>query len=265
MKRTTALLAALLWGASWGAPPAASQAPPDAPAQLLEDVARTKHNLSSIAPDQILSSATEPKPGGSRLVSSPETTEICVFCHTPHGASSEATSSVQAPIWNRSLSQANFQLYDQVWSRSFEGKLNSNQPTGYSRLCLSCHDGTIALGALRNTPGSGGFEAELGIQYATGVTAPFPAGSIPEGSGALGQDTRRLGVDLRNDHPISFVYDEALVSVDKELVNPGPPLHPPQKVGDEPLFPQGIGPMRRYSGTDLNTFDSVQCTSVRSI
>ena len=42
---------------------------------------------------------------------------------------------------------------------SFEGyEVNPpkpNAPTGYTRLCLSCHDGTIALGTVVNPPGSG--------------------------------------------------------------------------------------------------------------
>lgn len=242
--------------------------PPPSPVQILEDVTRTKHNLSAAAPDQILSSSTEPRPGTSRDVFSPETTEICVFCHTPHGAQSAATSQLRAPLWNRNLSQASYQLYDQVWSRSFEGQLNSNQPTGYSRLCLSCHDGTIALGALRNAPGSGGFNPNpeqnppVQIDYAPGVTAPFPFGSIPEGSGTATGNTRRLGVDLRNDHPISFIFDTNLVLVDKELVDP---KSPPDRPANEPLYPAGIGPMRRYPGADFNAGvpanNSIQCTS----
>jgi predicted CXXCH cytochrome family protein len=227
-------------------------------------VTRTKHNLSSVPPDQILSSSTQPRPGTSRDVFSLETTEICVFCHTPHGANSTAASQLRAPIWNRNLSQASYQLYDQVWSRSFEGKLNPGAPTGYSRLCLSCHDGTIALGALRNAPGSGGFNLDptqnppIQMTYAPGVTPPFPSGTIPEGSGSATGNTRRLGTDLRNDHAISFVFDDALASVDKELVFPGgEPIRP----ANEALYPSGIGPMRRYDGETQGVYDSVQCTS----
>ena len=261
----SALLLMLGW--LWVTSTVWSQAPapqPPSPAQILEDVTRTKHNLSSVSPDQILSSATAPRPGTSREIFSPETTEICVFCHTPHGASSVATSLLRAPIWNRNLSEANYQLYDQVWSRSFEGKLHPGAPTGFSRLCLSCHDGTIALGALRNAPGSGGFRQDLTqnpplqMEYAQGVSAPFPFGSIPEGSGTATGNTRRLGIDLKNDHPISFVYDNALAGVDKELTLPG---NPPAKPAEERSYPAGIGPMRRYDGETLGRFDSIQCTS----
>jgi len=261
MRRVLILMIALLWPVS-----AVSQAPPPpSQVQILEDVTRTKHNLSAVEPREILSSGIA---GTSRDVFSPETAEICVFCHTPHGANPTATSQLRAPLWNRSLSEASYQLYDQVWSRSFEGKLNPGAPTGYSRLCLSCHDGTIALGAIRNAPGSGGFNPNpetsppLQMQYASGVTPPFPFGSIPEGSGTATGNTRRLGTDLRNDHPISFVYDNALASVDRELTVPGNfPIRP----ASEPLYPTGIGPMRRYPGTNFNgstpANDSIQCTS----
>ncbi len=256
------LISALLWPTR----PAVSQAPPPpSPARILEDVTRTKHNLSSVPPDQILSSATQPRPGTSRDVFSPDTTEICVFCHTPHGANPDAASQLRAPIWNRSLSQASYQLYDQVWSRSFEGRLHPGAPTGYSRLCLSCHDGTIALGAVRNAPGSGGFvdipsqnTPQLQMQYGSGVTPPFPFGSIPEGSGSATGNTRRLGTDLRNDHAISFVYDNALAAIDTELTYPG---SPPDRPANEPPYPSGIGPMRRFDGETLGVYNSIQCTS----
>src|SRR3989304_8724784 len=100
----SALLLMLGW--LWVTSTVWSQAPapqPPSPAQILEDVTRTKHNLSSVSPDQILSSATAPRPGTTREVFSPETTEICVFCHTPHGAGSVATPLLRAPTWTRTL------------------------------------------------------------------------------------------------------------------------------------------------------------------
>ncbi len=227
--------------------------------QVLEDITNTKHNLSSVDPSRLLSSGTLPRSGTERDAKSAPggTSEICVFCHTPHGASAPG-ATFRAPIWNRNLDyQAGrtYQLYDQVWSFSFEGVLNDaagQRPTGYSRLCLSCHDGTVALGNVINAPGSGGY---LGRVPMTGNLGP--GGTIPQGSGDLTGDTRRLGLDLRNDHPISFAFDQALVAKDQELVNPGPPLQYPAKVSD----PTPLSPARRYPGNDPNVYDSVQCTS----
>lgn len=217
---------------------------------IVEDIRNTKHNLSSIPPAGIV-----------RNIYTEQTTEICVFCHTPHGASSEAASTLRAPIWNRNLSSARYILYDQVWSTSFEAyEVNPskpNAPTGYSRLCLSCHDGTIALGSVINLPGSGTSLAPLNMVYPTGQTPAGGAGTMPTGSGVTTEDTRVIGTNLQNDHPISFIFDSALAGRDEELVDPGPALVPPAKVSD----PTPISPLRRYSGADLGRFDSVQCTS----
>lgn len=227
--------------------------PPPVPVPLvpsvLEDIRNTKHNLSSIPPVGI-----------ERAVYTEQTTEICIFCHTPHGANTDA-SGINAPLWNRNLSTARYILYDQVWSTSFEGYEKSpkpNAPTGYSRLCLSCHDGTIALGSVVNPPGSGIYYPPLDMIYPTGQAPAGGAGTMPVGSGVSTGDTRVIGTNLQNDHPVSFLYDTSLALQDEELVDPGPPLRElSQRVGD----PTPISPLRRYPGTDLTSFDSVQCTS----
>src|SRR4030067_1744818 len=233
-----------------------SQVPPSPPPvpvpltpSVLEDIRNTKHNLSSIGPSD-------------RAVFTQQTTEICIFCHTPHGAvGDEEAAGLKAPLWNRRLSTARYILYDQVWSTSFEGcEVNPpkpNAPTGYSRLCLSCHDGTIALGSFVNRPGSGTSFSPIDMLYPTGQAPSGGSGTIPVGSGITTGDTRVIGTSLQNDHPVSFVYDSSLAVRDEELVAPGPPLVPPAKVGD----PTPISPMRRYPGTEMTKFDSVQCTS----
>ncbi len=246
------------WPTSAGAQPPPPP-PPPVTQQVLEDITNTKHNLSSVDPQQLLSSGVLPRPGTARDAESQPggTSEICVFCHTPHGASTTG-GGFKAPIWNRNLdyqATRTYQLYDQVWSFSFEGALNDavgQRPTGYSRLCLSCHDGTVALGNLINAPGSGGYKGNIPMTGNLG-----PGSTIPPGSGDLTGDTRRLGLDLRNDHPISFKFDQALVVQDQELVNPGPALQSPAKVSDT----TPLSPLRRYPGNDPTTYDSVQCTS----
>ena len=66
-------------------------------------------------------------------------------------------------------------------------------------MCLSCHDGTIALGDVlsRSSP----------IPFAGGIT------TMPDGTG-------RLGTDLSDDHPISFVYSASLANQSGELISP---------------------------------------------
>ena len=65
-----------------------------------------------------------------------------------------------------------------------------------SSLCLSCHDGTTALGSLLNDPGD-----------LTDTTSKL-----------LGP--ANLGTDLTNDHPVSFTFGAALIGADGELQAP---------------------------------------------
>jgi len=113
------------------------------------------------------------------------TTEICIVCHTPHNAD---VSVADAPLWNHSLSAvATYTLYASGTMNSVPG-----QPDGSSKLCLSCHDGTVAL------ENFGGVTS--GTNFMTG--------------GAL------VGTSLSNDHPISIDYDAALALADGGLHNP---------------------------------------------
>jgi len=63
------------------------------------------------------------------------------------------------------------------------------QPTGPSRLCLSCHDGTVALGAVLQP--SGGIDMSV-------------SGGIPSARPSY------LGTFLSDDHPVSFSYSDSL-------------------------------------------------------
>lgn len=101
------------------------------------------------------------------------TGEICVVCHTPHnGAIVQNT-----PLWNHALSTATFTLY--AGAGTLDGTIG--QPSGVSLLCLSCHDGTVALDS---------FGGNNGSQPMTGDAL--------------------VGTDLSNDHPISITYEAGL-------------------------------------------------------
>lgn len=116
--------------------------------------------------------------------------QICVACHTPHGANVSVTD---APLWNHALTTQVYTLY----STSPTLNATPGQPTGTSRLCLSCHDGTVALN-----------------NYGGGVVgAPeFMTGSEAVGAAAQGS--------LANDHPISITYNTALSTADGGLYDP---------------------------------------------
>jgi predicted CXXCH cytochrome family protein len=113
--------------------------------------------------------------------------QICYFCHTPH------TLLPVAPAWSREQSAI---IYTPYWSPTLEASVG--QPTGTSKICLSCHDGTIARSSVPDPADPGG--RRIG---------PF----------RLSQRAN-LGSDLSDDHPISFVYDSGLALEDRELVDP---------------------------------------------
>ncbi|MFQ5735608.1 MAG: cytochrome c3 family protein [Thermodesulfobacteriota bacterium] len=138
-------------------------------------VAGTKHNFGKLSTADIKSA---------------DSSEICVFCHTPHN------SNPSGPVWNR---QDTGSTYDVYASQTLAATLSPNapvlgQPTGSSKLCLSCHDGTMAIGSLLNMPGKG-------LGGTLNVTGPgVTSGKLTSAS------TSYIGTDLRDDHPISFEY-----------------------------------------------------------
>ena len=118
------------------------------------------------------------------------TTELCKFCHTPHLAQAVAG----APLWNHQTTLATYTLYS---SATFSGASSQTQPGPTSRLCLSCHDGTVAIDSFAN-------------------------GGVPRAGTQFMPSTNRVGGggSLTSDHPIAFNYNAALVALDSGLVTP---------------------------------------------
>lgn len=113
------------------------------------------------------------------------TAEICVFCHTPHGA------SASAPLWNKGLGGTGFTLYS---SATLDSVL---LPVGsISAACLSCHDGVGGLDNMINAPGSGGYNAG-------GASAGY---TWSVGTNLMGAGITNLGPNLVNDHPVGAAY-----------------------------------------------------------
>lgn len=73
--------------------------------------------------------------------------QVCVYCHTPHGAS----SNVKAPLWNRTVNAAS--SYTTYASTSLSQQ--AVNPGDASLTCLSCHDGSLPVDSIINMPGSG--------------------------------------------------------------------------------------------------------------
>lgn len=113
--------------------------------------------------------------------------QICITCHTPHNA----IAATGAPLWNHTLTAATFTLYTNLISSTFNA--TTTQPGGTSKLCLSCHDGTVDLDAFTGKAGA----------LSGKITGP-----------AL------LGINLSTHHPVSFAYNTALASSDGGLKDP---------------------------------------------
>lgn len=144
---------------------------------------------------------------------SPSESEICIFCHTPHNA--QAT----APLWNRAVPAQPFTIYG---SATLDGQVD--QPTQSSRLCLSCHDGAVAIDAY------GGGQAAPQMMAIGDVY--YPGSPYGEGGPNIGGNyAGNTGVSaLDDDHPISLRYDDALAAADGQL-------RPPSELaGNLPLF-----------------------------
>jgi predicted CXXCH cytochrome family protein len=146
-----------------------------APGQLsAAGVASSAHNLSPTGPGRVKAATAA---------------GVCEFCHIAHGGDEVA------PLWSRRNPTAVYQPYSSSTAVARPG-----QPTGSSLLCLSCHDGTIALGEMINRSSA---------VLMSGGNSRMPPGR------AL------TGTDLSDDHPISFQYSESLASENGELRSPG--------------------------------------------
>lgn len=190
----------------------------DGESQTVSDVASTAHNLSATGPGNVAATSQ---------------TEVCVFCHTPHGA----TNELGAPLWNRAMSSATYTTYtsSSLDAETIAGQLA--QPAGSSRLCLSCHDGTLAIGMVNVLGG------EQNVSIA--MTGTGAGDTMPPGAGDQTGFTRNLGTDLTNDHPVSLTYDTTLATTDGELLDPAANPHigirSPGVRPAVPLEPTGAG------------------------
>ncbi|MEW6109619.1 MAG: hypothetical protein AB1632_10700 [Nitrospirota bacterium] len=142
---------------------------------------QSKHNLS------IYSALT---------VKSTTEREICIFCHTPHN------SSPEAPLWNHDITTATYTYYWSPSMNAYSSVASAPPVDGYSKLCLSCHDGTVALGAVRSRT------TDIQMQPVAGIVSA--EGKLIGGPGYV-------GTDLSGAHPISFVFDAALAAADGNL------------------------------------------------
>lgn len=138
-----------------------------------DSVVGSPHDLSATGPGRIHALNEE---------------QVCIFCHAPHNASG------QTPLWNRFDRNMHYRIYQ---STTTDARID--QPSGPSKMCLSCHDGAMALGLIASRP------------QTDPIVTTFR--TIPPGPTDLTED-------LSDDHPIGFRFDRALANRDRQLKNP---------------------------------------------
>ncbi len=190
-------------------------------------LAASRHNLSSSG-SFINTPATITI--GTFITLTTGTTEMCVFCHTPHH-----TATDSAPLWNKTSATTSFTTYgngagDLDWdARTYVGKTTVGDPGWGSLACLTCHDGVTTFDALINRPGKGTGTGDMGwvFRMKTGGTTDlltaikFDHFNTESGDGGCanvachGEPAQELsnlvtsmiiGADLTDDHPISIRY-----------------------------------------------------------
>lgn len=175
---------------------------------------------SGRSPRSVVGTAHDLSAGGPLLDRATGEQRVCIFCHVTHSASRDG------PLWSRDIPSRAYVVYT---SSTLQAR--PDQPDGDSKLCLSCHDGTLAVGLIRSGAGATGMGA--GHELTSG-------GFIAPGRPA------HLGWDLSDDHPISFVYDAALAVRQGELAAPE-------------LTASGLGGSIRSDLLDAGS--KVQCTT----
>ncbi|MBW4056606.1 MAG: cytochrome c3 family protein [Proteobacteria bacterium] len=146
--------------------------------------------------------------------------EICIACHAPH----KADATTAAPLWNHTATTATYTMYNtNALSKTFNATITT--PLGISKLCLSCHDGTVAVDSF--------------------------TGHLTGSKTLTGADPGYLGTDLQKSHPISFKYNAALVATDG-LTSGGTGLNDPTAT-----------PIKAWLGAD-GEFECSSCHDVHN-
>lgn len=147
-------------------------------------ILNTKHNLSA---------------SGMGTIKATSEQEVCVFCHIPHNA------QPGKPLWNRAMPTSSYIMYESEYLKRTNYPLPADlgitegTPGSLSRQCLSCHDGTVAVGSIYMVRGT-----VLGntLIDMTGVGLD---GMMPIDANGF------IGTDLTIHHPVGIEYDPANV------------------------------------------------------
>ena len=128
----------------------------------------------------------------------------CVHCHVPPAnADDDADAKGAIEGWNRfQPATEGYQLYD---SQHLDSKTRT--PSPISLLCLSCHDGTMAVDMVVFRPGNFDSAEDKALHMRiNNADNTISCGKCHNGRVAHDISIKYLAQDLRNDHPISMRY-----------------------------------------------------------
>ena len=163
-----------------------------------ETITRTLHNLSSSSPN----AGAKAAPSANAV----DADQICKFCHSPHRTGSASL------LWNHRASQATATWADAASTTKGTPLPPDVNAAGSSRICLSCHDGSVALGDLHNAGGGA-----PGTVIFTGADV---LGGWPLAPGTPGY----LGRNLAGNHPVSIPYAAQAYNVTGTVVISSAPV-----------------------------------------
>ena len=130
---------------------------------------------------------------------------VCAFCHTPHHAYQGANPNDYYPLWSRTLDVQNFTPYASTTINAIDWA--ADVAVGPTRLCMTCHDGTIAVDQHYGSANAGKFLTESNVGDDGIWIGGAAIGALATGS-------------LGNDHPLGFNYDTVATGPSTPGTNP---------------------------------------------
>jgi len=167
-------------------------------------------------------------------------TEVCVFCHTPHGASTapeyrNPTSGKNQYLWNRVVPDSGDGTGYLVYtSASLSSNVGNKQwlNGGTSLMCMSCHDGVTTVGGVSaisgksselNASGTDGGYIMLNDPFNSGIADQigqiYNPNDMMSTSASWGANIGNYDIynpgpaDLSDDHPVAFPWQPGLSGI----------------------------------------------------
>jgi len=151
-----------------------------------------------------------------------ELDRVCIYCHAPHNTKiGGGTAPAYYPLWNRPFSTITEYVTYQSGIDTPTAGMHANatnsldstygalgQPGSVSKLCFSCHDGSIATDVYGSTQMNEA-ESEASEASGNGGVQFLSTGEIFNIGGAISGGANDGKGDLSNHHPIGFNYIDA--------------------------------------------------------